>query len=210
MRGRAAGDDDLADALRAQVLRGQRADLAGADDQHAPALESPEDLPRQRHRREADRHRAFAERRLGADALADAERPVKQLAQHRPGAAPAGGGLERVLHLSEDLRLADDQRVEAGGDAEQMLRRRLVAEREQVRREALGRQRMVVAEERDDVLARPRRGSRWPRRSRTGCTWTARPTRRPMAAWPALRRRRRGRGSRSRAVLAGPRAPSCD
>ena len=65
----------------------------------------------------------FAERRLGAHALADAERPVKQLAQQRPGAVPLGRGLERVLHLAEDLRLADDQRVEAGRDAEQVPRR---------------------------------------------------------------------------------------
>ena len=136
MRGRAAGDHDLADALRAQMLRRQRADFAGADDEHAAALESPEDLPRQRHRRKADRDRAFAERRLAADALADAEGPVKQLAQHRPGAAPTGGGLERVLHLPEDLRLADDERVETRGDAEQMLRGRLVAEREEVRQQS--------------------------------------------------------------------------
>ena len=132
----AARDRDLADALRAQVLRRQRADLAGADDQDAPALEPAEDLSRQLHRREADRHRALAERRLAADALADVERPVKQLAQHRAGAAPFRRGLERVLDLPEDLRLADDQRVEAGGDAEQMLRRVGVGEREQMRREA--------------------------------------------------------------------------
>ena len=47
----AAGDSDLADALRAQMFGGQRADLAGADDQHAPAFEAPEDLARQRDRR---------------------------------------------------------------------------------------------------------------------------------------------------------------
>ena len=120
VRGGAAGDRDLADALRAQVLRGERADLAGADDEHAPALETAEDLARQRDRRKADRHGALAERRLGAHALADVERPVEQLAEHRPGAAASRGGLERVLHLAENLRLADDQRVETGGDAEQV------------------------------------------------------------------------------------------
>ena len=102
------------------MLRGQRADLAGADDEHAPALEAAEDLSRERDRGEADRHRAFAERRFGAHALADAERPVKQLAQQRAGAVAFRGGLERVLHLAENLRLADDERIESGGDAEQM------------------------------------------------------------------------------------------
>ena len=48
---------------------------------------------------------------------------------------PAGGGLERILDLSEDLRFADDQRVETGGDAEQVMRGRGVVVREQVRQE---------------------------------------------------------------------------
>ena len=84
------------------------------------AVEAAEDLPRERHRRKADRHGALAERGFGAHALADAEGPVKQLAQQRAGAVSLGRRLERVLHLAEDLRLADDERVESGGDAEQM------------------------------------------------------------------------------------------
>ena len=50
----------------------------------------------------------------------------------------SGGGLERVLHLAEDLRLADDERIEAGGHAEQVPRRLVVVEREQMRREGVG------------------------------------------------------------------------
>ena len=70
-----------------------------------------------------------------AHALADAERPVERLAQQRPGAVPLGGGLERVLDLAEDLRLADDQRIEPRGHAEQVPRRRGVVVREEVRQE---------------------------------------------------------------------------
>ena len=70
---RAARDDDVADALRAQVLGRERADFSGADDQHAAPLQTAEDLSRERDRREADRHGAFAQCRLGAHALADAE-----------------------------------------------------------------------------------------------------------------------------------------
>ena len=70
---RAARDDDVADALRAQVLRGERADLSGADDQYVAPLQTAEDLSRERDRREADRHGAFAQCCLGAHALADAE-----------------------------------------------------------------------------------------------------------------------------------------
>ena len=43
--------------------------------EHAAAVEVAEDLPRERDRGEADRHRTLAERRLGAHALADARTP---------------------------------------------------------------------------------------------------------------------------------------
>jgi len=42
--------------------------------------------------------------------------------RHRTGALHVARGRIRRLDLAEDLRLADDQRVEAGGDAEQMAR----------------------------------------------------------------------------------------
>src|SRR4051812_45364782 len=117
---RAARDHDLSDALRAQVLGGDRADLAGADDEHAAPVQTAEYLARQRHGGEADRDGAFPERGLRADPLADAERPAESVAQHRPGASFGGGRLIGVLHLPENLRLANDERVEAGGDAKQV------------------------------------------------------------------------------------------
>jgi hypothetical protein len=89
VRVRAARDHDVADALRAQMLRRQRADLAGADDEHAPSVQVSENLARERNGREADRHRSFAERRFRAHALADAERPAERIAQHRPDATLA-------------------------------------------------------------------------------------------------------------------------
>src|SRR6185436_14301761 len=157
MRGGAAGDRDLADALRAQMLGGEAADLAGADDQHAPAIEAAEDLPRQRDRRKTDRHRAFAKRGLGPYTFADAERPTKELAEHRPCAAASRRRLERALHLAENLRFANNQRIETGRDAEEMLGGGFVAQREQVWREAVGGQRMVLTEEFDDLVACARR-----------------------------------------------------
>jgi hypothetical protein len=66
-----------------------------------------------------------------------AERPVKELAQERPGALPLGRRLKRVLDLSEDLGLSDDERVQPRGDPEQMPRRIDVAEREQMRQERI-------------------------------------------------------------------------
>ncbi len=51
---------------------------------------------------------------------------MEQAIEQRARAVLLGGDGVGVFHLSEDLRLADDERVEAGGDAEQ-LPHRLVA-----------------------------------------------------------------------------------
>ena len=146
--------------LALQVLGRQRADLAGANDEHAPAIELPEDLSRECDGGEADGHGAFAESCFRPHAFADQEGPVKQLAQHRPGAVMFRGSLKGVLHLSEDLRLADDDRVETGGHSEQMTDSGLVVVREQMRREHRLRQVVVVAQESCRLLRALARGRR--------------------------------------------------
>ena len=138
----------------AEVLCGQRADFAGADDEHASALQSAEDLPGEGDRCKADRYCALAKRRLRAHALADTEGPVEGLAEERASAAALGGRLERILHLPENLRLTDHERVEPGGDAEQMVRRRGVFMGEQMRQKRLARELVVVAEKYDQLFAR--------------------------------------------------------
>src|SRR5207248_5078067 len=82
--------------------------------------------------------------------------PLEYLAEHRTGAALLARRLERVLHLPENLRLADDERVEPRGDAEQVRDRRAVAVLEQVRLERLRRELVILAEEPDQLLARAR------------------------------------------------------
>ena len=151
MRGSPAGDEDFADAAGAQVLRRQGADIAGADHQHAPAIEPIGDLARDGYRLEADRHRAFAERRLGSDALADEERPIEEAAEQWSGAMPLGGPVERLFHLPEDLRLTDDGGIEPGGDAEQVGDGVPSLEREQMRGEELLRNAVELAQEVDDL-----------------------------------------------------------
>ena len=47
---------------------------------------------------------------------------MKQPVEHRAGRLHLGCGRVGFLHLSENLRLADHERVEPGGDAEQMTR----------------------------------------------------------------------------------------
>ena len=58
----------------------------------------------------------------------------------RPGAAALGGCLERVLHLTQDLRFTEHQRVQAGGDAEQMVRSRGVFMGKQMQQKRLARE----------------------------------------------------------------------
>jgi hypothetical protein len=151
---RAARDDDLVDALPAEVLRGELAHLAGSDDQHPAAGELAENLARQLHRREAHRHGALPERRLRAHAFARGERGVKQLAQNGPGSAPLRGDRPRLLDLPEDLRLAHDKRIETRRDAEEMVRGFSLLSLEQVRQERASRHVVVLAKKRKQLLPR--------------------------------------------------------
>ena len=59
-----------------------------------------------------------------AHALADGER----LAEHAVEQRPRRAGLVRGAHLAEDLALAGHERVEPGGDAEEVQRRRLLVQ----------------------------------------------------------------------------------
>ena len=56
--------------------------------------------------------------------LGDRERALEQLVQRGAERAGLVGLAHRLLHLAEDLRLAEHHRVEAAGDAERMARRR--------------------------------------------------------------------------------------
>ena len=140
------------DALRLQVLRGELAHLAGADDQHAAAGERAEDLLGQGDGGKAHRHRPFGQRRLGADALADAERPVEQLVQQRADGLQGRGHAVGVLDLAHDLRLPDHQRVEPAGDAEQVAGGLGVVLLVDVRLQFVGRQLVVLAQEAQQVV----------------------------------------------------------
>ena len=84
---------------------------------------SSEDLLRERGGRGRDRRGALGDRRLGAHLLAGVQRLAEEPVEQRPGRARLEGG----AHLAEDLALAGDERVEPGGDAEEVERGRLVA-----------------------------------------------------------------------------------
>ena len=148
-------------------------------------VEIAEDLRRERGGGGRHRGRALADRRLGAHALAELERLAEDAVEQRPGR----GGVERRPHLAEDLALAGNQRVEPGGDAEEMDRRGLVVH--PVGDRARAARRRAPRARRAPASRRRRRG-----RPRCGCRSRGRRRRRARA--PARRPARAGATTRSR------------
>jgi hypothetical protein len=82
---------------------------------------------------------------------------MEKAIQDRTDRLRIGGGGVCLLHLAEDLRLADDQRVEAAGDPEQVPRRVEAADVVQVRRQIRGLHAVKLREKRHQIGARRRR-----------------------------------------------------
>ena len=114
--------------------------------------------------------------RLGADPLARLDRVAEQPRQSCGAVSFSDRGLPRVAHLAEDLALADDHRVEAGRDREEVRDRGVVVVRVEVVGELVGIG-ARVARRGSRARRRPRGGSACSaRRPRCGCTWRARTT----------------------------------
>ncbi|MNZ40518.1 hypothetical protein D3C78_580400 [compost metagenome] len=111
----AVGHDDAAHPLLVQVAGDQGNGFTGADQQRLATTQVTEDLLGQAHRGKGYRHRVFADGGVGAYLLGGTEggleKPPEQWAD---GPGFAGHGIGR-LHLPEDLRLAEHQRVKPGG-----------------------------------------------------------------------------------------------
>jgi len=81
-------------------------------------LEIAEDALREIDGDARDAHDAGAELGLGAHALRDGEGPMHAAREVAAQRARGDRGVVSVLHLAEDLRLAEDHRVEARGHTE--------------------------------------------------------------------------------------------
>ena len=136
--GRTVGDEDLAGPGAVQRNGDTLAHRAGADDEHALALEATEQVDGHLDRGVADRCCAATDPGFGAGALADAERVAEQQVEARAGAALRLRDLPRLTDLAEDLALADDGRVEAGRDLEEVRDGGVVVLREQVGMQLVG------------------------------------------------------------------------
>jgi hypothetical protein len=102
------------------VPRRQLRHLAGTDKEDRLALEGPEDLLRQLHRREAHRNGVGGDARLGSDPLGRPEGVVQELVQDGPRGLPLHRQAVGVLDLPQNLRLPHDQGIEARGHPEEV------------------------------------------------------------------------------------------
>jgi hypothetical protein len=120
--GRAVRDDQVR-ALTLQRPRGQIRHFSRANQQHGSSRETFEDFLCVIDGHRAERHRIARDLGLAPHPPRDPVRALETGAQDRAGDARADRGFMRLLHLAQDLGLADDLRVQAGGDAEQMVDR---------------------------------------------------------------------------------------
>ncbi|MNL07970.1 hypothetical protein D3C87_1286700 [compost metagenome] len=122
----AVGNDDALDAQFVQMAGDQSDGLAGADQQSLTALQITENLLGQADGGKRHRYRVFTDGGVGAYLFGGIEGCLKQPPQQRPdGAGLAGHGVGR-FHLTENLRLAQHQRVEPGGDAHHVTNCRII------------------------------------------------------------------------------------
>ncbi len=149
--GRAVAHGDRSGA--GLVQRGGDADahLAGPDDEHVAAVEGAEPIAHHLDGGVADRRRAAADRGLAAGPLADAQGVAEEEVERGAHPTLVLGDLPRRAHLTEDLALAEDGRVEPGGDLEEVLRGGLVVLAVEVRVQLVGAQRAELAHEVADV-----------------------------------------------------------
>ena len=117
---RSVGHEDPVRPQIAQRLGRQRAHLAGAHQQHGAIPQVSEDLLDQFHRDLGDAAGAPGDLGLAADPLGGGEGPVAEARHERSRALRGGGQAVGLLHLAEDLGLADDHGVEAGRHAEEV------------------------------------------------------------------------------------------
>ena len=119
----AVGDEDGGDPARAQRPRDQLRGLTGSDHEDPPAGEVAERALCEFDRDRGDREPLLAHPGLLARPAARGERPAEEAVEDRPGGSLDQRQLVGALHLSLDLRLADDHRVEPRGDPEEVARR---------------------------------------------------------------------------------------
>jgi hypothetical protein len=121
----AVGDDHALDACGGEVPRGQGDHFPGADHQRRVLAQVREHAPREAHRRGCHRYGIGADLGFGAHPLGGGKRRLEQLVERRTRAARFLRHAIGVLQLTENLRLAQDHRIQSRGDVESVFDRAL-------------------------------------------------------------------------------------
>ena len=106
-----------------QVSRGELDRIAGANQQHRRLVKPRKNLARQSHGSKSDGHRVCPYPRVGAHALGHRKSLLEQSVERIAQAARITRGLPCFLYLAQDLWLAQDHRIQAGGHAKQVSNR---------------------------------------------------------------------------------------
>jgi hypothetical protein len=157
--GIAVGDHDTAGAKGGEVLQGQVAHLAGADDEDDLVTEAIEDRLRDLDGDARDRQFSAAQAGGFADLFGDAQGALKEGVEGWANAPCVDGGLVCVAHLTEDLAFAEHEAFDAGGDAEQVSHRGVGAERDEVAGDERGIDRLEPREPFGEFLRGRQRGA---------------------------------------------------
>ena len=189
--GVAVGDEDRRDALVGERLRGQLARLAGADD-HDVAVGEVARRPRAQVDGDGrDAGAAAADRRSRVRTrLPVCSAALEQAVRQRPGRAGGERELVGAPDLALDLGLADDHRLQAAGDAEELARGVAVARRVDDVGELGRADAGAVGEACRARRSRPATGSPRRGRARCGCRSRSRRPRWTSACAVSSRRKR--------------------
>ncbi len=135
---RAVGNGHAARLAGSEMGGGQLYHLAGADEQHPDVGQVFKQLAGQSHRGGSHADRVRADLGAGAHLLGDRERTLEQLVQRAAQGAGLFGHAHGILHLPQDLRLAQHHGIQPAGDAESVAGRLVVVQRIGVAAQLLG------------------------------------------------------------------------
>ena len=142
----AVGDEDGACTLLDEMAGGKFAHFACADEEDGAALERAEDLARHFNGDRSDGDGVGADLGFGAGVFGGGKGALQQMFELAGDGAGGAGDGEGLFDLAENLRLADDHGVEAGGHAEEMADGLLVAVLVEMRNQDFGFESEVVGE----------------------------------------------------------------
>ncbi len=135
---RPVGDGDRLRVPGGEVRGGEIDHLAGADQQQVLVGERRVDALGELDRRRGHRNRRAADVGVASHVLRHRERALEKAVEDQAQSARRFGAAHRLLHLAENLRLAEHHRIEPAGDAKGVRDRAILRQRVDIRMERLG------------------------------------------------------------------------